>query len=366
LAKKSPRKLSVLLAVLGLVIGGYFVVKIWRETDVASAIALITLLPLTTVLLLSLPSILGAALDCKAWQLLLPRSGKPKSFWAMSRVRIASEAVVCTIPMGSIIADPLKAWLIKREFGLSLACASASVGLRTFLLADSQSILTLIVTIFSFGWLAEVSPAVLSGNHYLGWLLLGASAVACLFYTTLIYLASHKASLERLHNGLRKIRIGFLSRWITAQEDNFLDLRKELEEFGGSSAYRLWISGVLVALMWSVDGLETYLMANALGLKLTLIQSYQIEIICSFLRSIAFFIPSGIGLQDAAYIGFLESMGANRAGAAAFIVLKRARQLVWITLGFILLFTVKKVKLSMLSFRGDKSMNEAHEVQALS
>jgi uncharacterized protein (TIRG00374 family) len=349
LSQKKSRAVTYILAAVGLVVGVYFVVKIWRETDVASALRLIALLPVPTIIMLALPSIAGAALDSKAWQLLLPRNGKRDSMWSMARVRVGSEAVVSTVPMGAIVADPLKAWLLKREFGLSLACGSASVALRTFLLADSQSILTLIVTIISFGWLMEVSPAILTGNGYLAWILLIASVVACVMYTALIYLGSHQASLERLHSGLRKIRVGFVSKWISSHEDNFSDLKKELTEFGGSHSQRLWISGALFALMWSVDGLETHLIAKALGLNSSLVNSYEIEILCAFLRSIAFFIPSGIGLQDAAYIAFFESIGAPRAGAAAFIVIKRLRQFVWIILGFGLLFTIRKVNWSTIT-----------------
>ncbi len=349
LSQKKSRALSYILAAVGLLIGGYFVVKIWRETDVASSLALIATLPIVSLVLISLPAIAGAAFDAKAWQLLLPRNGKRDSLWSMARVRIASEAVVSTVPMGAIIADPLKAWLLKREFGLSLACGTASVALRTFLLADSQAILTLIVTTFTFGWLLDVSPMILSGSAYLGWLLLLASGIAVLLYTSLIYLSSHEASLDKLHNALRKIRVGFLSKWITSHEENFSDLKQELAEFGGSSSRRLWISGLFFAIMWSIDGMETHLIARALGLHTSMGTSYEIEIICAFLRSIAFFIPSGIGLQDAAYIAFFESIGAPRAGAAAFIVIKRLRQFLWIIVGFGLLFTIRKVKWSSIS-----------------
>lgn len=340
---------SYLLAIVGLVIAGYFLAKIIRETDIAGSLQYIASIAPFSLAALFLISIVGVFADTLGWHLLLPRENTRKNLWKMLRVRIVSEAVVSTVPAGSIIADPLKAWLLKRAFGLTLACGSASVALRTFLLADAQSLLTIIVTLLSLPWLFQVSPDILSGAHYLAWLMLGASLAACCIYTILLYLGSHRASLDKLHRGLRKIRIGFLSTWIAKNERSFTDLRNELAEFGGSQAYRLWISGGLYIVLWMTDAVETYVLLRLLGIDIALGTAIEIEILCGFLRSIAFFVPSGIGLQDAAYLGFLKSIGASNPGAAAFILLKRMRQLVWIVLGYGLLLTIRKVKWNLVA-----------------
>ena len=67
------------------------------------------------------------------------------------------------------------------------------------------------------------------------------------------------------------------------------------------------------------------------------------EPVVSFARSAAFFIPAGLGVQDAGYMAFLQRAGipdtVNRA--AAFVLLKRFKEVVWIAIGWILLLAAR-------------------------
>jgi hypothetical protein len=63
------------------------------------------------------------------------------------------------------------------------------------------------------------------------------------------------------------------------------------------------------------------------------------EPVVSFARSAAFFIPAGLGVQDAGYMAFLRNAAVPDAvnRAAAFVLLKRFKELVWIAVGWTLL-----------------------------
>jgi len=51
-----------------------------------------------------------------------------------------------------------------------------------------------------------------------------------------------------------------------------------------------------------------------------------------------FFLPGGLGAQDASYYGLLALYGVpNPEVAAAFVILKRSKELFWIALGYLLL-----------------------------
>jgi hypothetical protein len=71
------------------------------------------------------------------------------------------------------------------------------------------------------------------------------------------------------------------------------------------------------------------------------------EPVVSFARSAAFFIPAGLGVQDAGYMAFLQRAGIPDAvnRAAAFVLLKRFKELVWIAVGWILLLATRRSSL---------------------
>jgi uncharacterized protein (TIRG00374 family) len=340
--KPRSKRVAYLFILLGVAIGGYYLQRIYRETDINKTILLVTSIPILSLLLFLIPSCLSTLVDALAWRNLLPPAVKPSSYWKMVRLRTASEAVVCTVPMGSILADPLKMWLLKREFGMSLMSGAASVGLRTFLLADTQSILTLIVSLIGFSWLAVVSPEILSGNGYLSLLVLCAAGGAILLYSFVITAICGSSTIPKLQAKLSRIVYAPVQRWLKARESHFRELGSELRAFGGTRSYLLFTSAALYLFMWSLDGVETYLLLRILGLEVTFFHAFALEVVCSFLRSVAFFLPSGIGLQDSAYIGFLIALGQKQEAAAAFVVMKRARQLLWITLGYTLLLIHKR------------------------
>jgi uncharacterized membrane protein YbhN (UPF0104 family) len=52
-----------------------------------------------------------------------------------------------------------------------------------------------------------------------------------------------------------------------------------------------------------------------------------------------FFVPAGLGVQDLGYVAFLHASGVPEAAAlgAAFVVLKRAKELAWVAAGWTIL-----------------------------
>ena len=61
-----------------------------------------------------------------------------------------------------------------------------------------------------------------------------------------------------------------------------------------------------------------------------------------FARNAAFFVPAGLGIQDAGYLAFLSAFGAAAPLAAAFIVVKRTKELIWIAIGYVALLALER------------------------
>lgn len=64
----------------------------------------------------------------------------------------------------------------------------------------------------------------------------------------------------------------------------------------------------------------------------------SIEAGLSLVRSLAFFAPGGLGLVDAGYLALVTALSPGDAGAtaAAFVLVKRAKELTWIGVGAVL------------------------------
>jgi uncharacterized membrane protein YbhN (UPF0104 family) len=91
--------------------------------------------------------------------------------------------------------------------------------------------------------------------------------------------------------------------------------------------------------IWMLEAGETYLLLRFLSMPVDLGTAFLMEAVVSSGRLLAFFLPAGLGAQEAGYAGFLLSTGVihQTGGAAAFLVCKRFRDGMLITLGFALL-----------------------------
>ena len=113
--------------------------------------------------------------------------------------------------------------------------------------------------------------------------------------------------------------------------------------------------GVLASLLffggWLTEAFETFLIIAVLGITVLPYQVMIFEPIVSLTRSLAFFIPGGLGVMESGYVSAFGSAGlANVVTAgAAFIIIKRSKELFWIVIGLILLwFQGRNVAVGML------------------
>ena len=60
------------------------------------------------------------------------------------------------------------------------------------------------------------------------------------------------------------------------------------------------------------------------------------------MRSVGNFAPAGLGVQDAGYAVILQAMGLPGPTTAAFVLLKRGKELVWIAVGYALLMALRR------------------------
>jgi hypothetical protein len=100
-------------------------------------------------------------------------------------------------------------------------------------------------------------------------------------------------------------------------------------------ARRATVAGTLVFLAaWLVESAETAVMLRLLRAPLPMAAVLAVESTISVARSAVALMPGGLGLQDLGYATTLGALGASHETAAAFVILKRLKEVAWIAIGF--------------------------------
>jgi uncharacterized membrane protein YbhN (UPF0104 family) len=128
-----------------------------------------------------------------------------------------------------------------------------------------------------------------------------------------------------------------------AREVAFVDTDQQVRAVLQSHARGLVVAALWILAGWFTEAGESWVLLKLLGVDLSFGAVLAFEPVVSFARSAAFFIPAGLGVQDAGYMAFLRGAGIPDAvnRAAAFVLLKRFKEVFWIAVGWILLLATR-------------------------
>jgi putative membrane protein len=90
---------------------------------------------------------------------------------------------------------------------------------------------------------------------------------------------------------------------------------------------KLLIAGVYHMLAWSLGAAEVMIAAWALGYPLGVGQSYVIESLAQAIRSVAFFVPGAVGVQEGGFVVLAALFGIPSDVALSISLTKRIREL---------------------------------------
>jgi uncharacterized protein (TIRG00374 family) len=284
----------------------------------------------------AIPYLGQIALDALAWRTLLGGLGHRVAWGRLVAVRLSTEAVLQTLPGGTLVGESLKPYLLARR--VPIADTVASVGVKRALLAYAESTYLALALVLGFTALAVHSRAVV-GTDQLPLFVALASAGLAIAATGLV-LAFAKAGIaervrraiawfpsKRLRAALERKRAGF-----AATDHSFGKLLAQRGRLASSFA-------ILVA-AWLVEAVETYVLCRLVGIDLAPTSVLAMEACVVFARNITFFVPAGLGVQDAGYLAFFAAYGVAAPAATAFVILKRVKELAWIAIGYSTLFAL--------------------------
>jgi hypothetical protein len=270
------------------------------------------------------PYVFVVAFDVAGWRVLLGELARPP-LATLVRIRMRCDAFGATLPGGPLIAESVAPMWLRPSMPVDTGVAAVA-GRKCFVgFAEGVYMLASCAVGFSHAR----APG-------LPWLVLGLSlGMMAMFGATALALASGSIA-ARVHRALAALPVPALRSWLAARSGGFTTTDERLGALFRSSPRRLLTAGVLFVLCWSVESVETWILLRLLGVELSFLTVFSFEASVSLLRSIGCFAPGALGVQDLGYVAALGAVGVPEAVTvgAAFVVLKRAKELFWSLAGW--------------------------------
>jgi uncharacterized protein (TIRG00374 family) len=253
------------------------------------------------------------------------------------------DALMLGLPSGSVMSETIQPYLLKRRCGVPLETGIVATVARKFLVVVSHGLFLGLATLLAWPTLDADSTAAI-GQAGLPWLLLGTSLVLVATALAIVLTTAHGRVADRVHRFLDHLGGRWLGSWLERNALRFQRTDEGLAAFFRRGPAGLLPSIALYVLGWFVRSLETWLFLRLVGVDVPLAAAMVIETSLILVRALAVPVPGGLGVQDAGYVLCLKALGVPDATTvgAAFVMLKRGKDLFWILLGFLLLAVARR------------------------
>lgn len=318
-----------------------FLVRALVQADLATAAARIGAAgPIVAVI--AVPFLVAILLDTAACRILFAVIGRKTKLHELARVRLTAEAVNMSLPGGGVWAETLNPFLLSRSCGIPTSEAVAGMAGKKWLQMRGHGFYILASVVVGFGFLASRSHALI-GVAGLPWIVAASAFVPLGLSIAMAASLSKGAMVARVHGLLLKLPSARLRAWLDGRRHHFVATDSLFGRIvGAPRALEAGASALFLA-AWVMESVETLVILRVLGAPIGFVEVLSFEAGLSLLRNLAFFAPAGLGVQDLGYMAYLGQLGIPGAASlgAAFVMLKRAKELFWITVGYLLFLSVR-------------------------
>ena len=314
-----------------LLTGALLLLFVFRNFDLNETAARISDIAAVAPLLLSFYFI-GSLCDTVAWRSILHGPARSIPFFRLLMIHIAGESFYRFLPAGVIVGESVKVVLVKRYSSLGTPEIVSSLLLRKLFMGIAQSL---------YIGLAVLAGIILFGSSMSGMMTavgIALSVTLLLLFGIMGYFLSMGRLGSVLFGLLQRIPVPALEHFLDTQKDSFLETDRMIK---GSIAHRKkegFIACLFFFFGWVTEMLETWAILFAVQAPVAFGFIMVLEPIVSMVRSIAFIVPAGIGVMDAGYSTAFQGIDVAASGTfiAAFIIIKRLKELFWVIVGVIL------------------------------
>lgn len=307
------RALKLVLLVLGIAVIAVSVHRIGL-TPVLETLARLTWWQFVVV---CLPFAVIAAVDTLGWRFAFPRDAAP--FHRLYGARLAGEALNLVTAFGSVGGEAVKAWLIRRDVTYEESVPSVVIAKTTLTIA--QALFLLIGVALAWTTLA-IDSRVLGAMCWL--LVVEVAAVAGFVGVQVTGIVG---------------RAGRLLEWfgVLKRDDSAQRLDADLRDYYRRDWRRLSLSTGFHLAGWLLGVAEAYVILIFLEIPADFVTATVIEALGAGVRFATFLVPASIGAFESANAAAFEAIGLGAGAGLAFSFVRRARQLVWIGIGLLVL-----------------------------
>jgi glycosyltransferase 2 family protein len=276
--------------------------------------------------------------DALGWRRLVMNEGRALPWWRLFEVRTAAESLGLSLPSGGVLAEGVAVYLLRRTCGVPAGLAVASLAARRVFIFLSFGITLAASAIVGHSLLEGISPRVI-GRGGLGWVVPAAAVfvLAAAFGLRAALLGGELAG--RMFRLLRRVPVAAVRRWAERRAESFSEVDRQVETALAGRRGGWVVTCVCYCGIWLAESCETFFILALLGAGLSFRAVFSFEALLTLIRGLAFFTPSGLGIQDLGYLTFLKGLGVKQAldVGAAFVVVKRSKEIFWIIIGYLLL-----------------------------
>jgi len=281
--------------------------------------------------------------NTRAWWGLIDPESRRGRFLSLFGVYLAGYSVNYLVPSASFAGEPVKADLSRDTLGLRDALASITVHKHADLLAQWVFLaagMVVCLTQFELSTPVKVTGAVFVGGLGVALIL----AAMALRKGTFLPILHRLAKWRRFTTRLTSYQP--LAEALDAKIQPFYS-RKQSGLFGASTAWCFvgWCGGLL----------ETYLVLRLLAPTEGWTTAVAVETLAMILNSLLVFVPGRVGTAEGVRVGVFMVLGLPAAQGVAYGLVRRGRELIWITPGLVVLLKRYGARLSRLGLSDSSS-----------
>jgi uncharacterized membrane protein YbhN (UPF0104 family) len=284
------------------------------------------------LLLVLLPYGCALLAESIAWRLAIRPTPGPGMGW-LYLIRMATDAVLYSIPGGVALAEPMRPVLLRRQCGIDLTEGIGSCIITKIIIAVAQVVFVLVGCILMMVFYPGVGLQPGVGEGPAGYLAVGSALLCSVGLLTFPLIGPRLTGIARL---LSCIPVARWRELLARGEPALRLLDAHVGRFARDHSGRFVGSLLSGFASWLLLAFETYVILRFLGADPTFTQAVALEAVASLLRIMFFFIPSGLGASEIGFVTLLVAFGFPQAItlAAAYIAIKRLKEAGWVALGY--------------------------------
>jgi uncharacterized membrane protein YbhN (UPF0104 family) len=259
-----------------------------------------------------------------------------RSYGKLFIIRAATEALQTSLPGGAVYAELVRPHLLKKHLHLEYSeSISANIITKINILVAQVLFLICGLMILTINFSENISSTKFVSNPI--FYLTAAVFISLIFLFT--YLLYKQNLLLWIIRYLDRINYKVVRNFLRKIQQPLIDINNTISIFYRNHKTKIFLTIVFFFFTWILFSVESLIILKVMGIDASISQMMLIESLISIIRIFFFFIPGALGPQDAGLIILFNLVGLPdpTLNAFIFVLLKRSKELVWITIGYILL-----------------------------